>query len=71
MEQGLRKTIIFPDELWEQINDWRFDNRLGTEAEAVRTLVQMGMHYDKLRKHPQFGQHEATIINDLNEMIAE
>ena len=71
MEQGTRKTIIFPDDLWEIINDWRFDNRLGTEAEAVRTLIQMGIHYDKLKKHPDFAQHEANIIDALNEMIAE
>jgi hypothetical protein len=70
MEQGTRKTIIFPDDLWEIINDWRFDNRLGTEAEAVRTLIQMGIHYDKLKKHPEFAQHEANIIEELNNSIA-
>lgn len=70
-EASLRKTILFNEELWELIQDWRFERRLNTEAEAVRTLIQMGMHYDKLTKHPDFAQHEANIIDALNEMIAE
>lgn len=69
-DAGPRKTIIFPDDLWELINDYRFDNRLGTEADAVRTLVQMGLHYNKLTKHPEFAQHEANIIEELNNTLA-
>lgn len=66
----LRKTILFTEPLWEQVLDWRFEQRLNTEAEAVRTLIQMGMHYDKLRKHPGFAQHEANIIEELNNSLA-
>jgi len=69
-EASLRKTILFNEELWELIQDWRFERRLNTEAEAVRTLIQMGMHYDKLTKHPEFAQHEANIIEELNNSIA-
>ena len=68
-DAGPRKTIIFPDELWELINDWRFENRINTEAVAVRTLVQMGLHYDKLRQHPDFAQQEANFIEELNNSI--
>lgn len=69
-EASLRKTILFNEELWELIQDWRFERRLNTEAEAVRTLIQMGMHYDKLSKHPEFAQHEANMIEELNNSIA-
>jgi hypothetical protein len=66
----IRKSVLFPEDLWGLIQDWRFDQRIGTEAEAVRTLVQMGMHYDKLRKHPDFDRHEATMIDELNSQLA-
>ena len=69
-EASLRKTILFNEELWELIQDWRFERRLNTEAEAVRTLIQMGMHYDKLSKHPEFAQHEANMIEELNNTLA-
>lgn len=37
--------LISPDEL-ESIEVWRYANRAGTRAEAVRRLVQIGLGYD-------------------------
>ena len=69
VEGMVRKSILFPDNLWETVADWRFTERLSTEADAVRTLVQMGLHYHKLRQHPDFERHEANLIEDLNSSL--
>jgi len=66
-----RKSVIFPADLYQEIEDFRFDQRIKAEVEAIRVLVQMGLHYDKLRKHPGFAQHEANIIDELNNALAE
>ena len=66
-----RKSVIFPADLYQEIEDFRFDQRIKAEVEAIRVLVQMGLHYDKLRKHPGFSQHEANIIDELNNALAE
>lgn len=66
-----RKSVIFPAELYQEIEDFRFNERIKAEVEAIRVLVQMGLHYDKLRKHPAFGEHEANIIDELNNAMAD
>jgi len=38
-----RVPIMFSAEELEMIDDWRFANRIGTRAEAVRRLVSSGM----------------------------
>ena len=35
--------ISLPAELAEQVEDYRFSNRLKTEAEALRRLIQLGL----------------------------
>ena len=70
-EQEKRKSVIFPAELYQEIEDFRFDQRIKAEVEAIRVLVQMGLHYEKLRKHPAFAEHEANIIDELNNALAE
>jgi metal-responsive CopG/Arc/MetJ family transcriptional regulator len=35
-----RKTISLPDEVWQAIEDFRFAKRIGSEAEAVRRIIQ-------------------------------
>jgi len=39
----VRKIVSLPKELWEEVSDYRFDNRLGTEADALRRLIQLGL----------------------------
>lgn len=36
MKKEVRKTISLSVETWEAIADYRFENRISTEAEAIR-----------------------------------
>lgn len=52
--EGQKKTerlhmLISPDEL-EAIDEWRFKNRIGTRAEAIRRLVQIALSLEPLVK---------------------
>lgn len=38
-----RKTVALSDEMWREIAEFRFAERIGTEAEAIRRLLQSGM----------------------------
>jgi hypothetical protein len=41
-----RKMVSLPAELAEQVEDYRFANRLKTEADAIRRLIQLGLDYE-------------------------
>ena len=44
-------TFAADKELLERINDFRFDNRIETKSEAIRTLVEKGLkEYEKKTK---------------------
>lgn len=38
-----RKSITLPQSMWDAVNDFRFAERIGSEAEAVRRLLQAGL----------------------------
>jgi hypothetical protein len=38
-----RKMVSLPPSLAEQVEDYRFENRLKTEADAIRRLLQLGL----------------------------
>jgi hypothetical protein len=38
-----RKMISLPAELAERVEDFRFGERLKTEAEAIRRLIELGL----------------------------
>ncbi len=38
-----RKIVSLPARLAEAINDFRFDQRINTEAEAIRILLEAGL----------------------------
>jgi hypothetical protein len=42
-EPPSRKSITLPQRMWEDISAYRFDNRITSEAEAVRRVVQAGL----------------------------
>ena len=42
-EPVTRKTVTLPDDLWQLVADFRFSERIGTEAEALRRLIQSGI----------------------------
>ena len=39
----VRKALGFTAEQWERVRAFRFGHRFGTEAEAVRRLLDLGM----------------------------
>lgn len=69
MDNGVRKSIVFPREMFQEMEDFRFNERISIEVDAIRALVQMGLHYNKLRQDPMFAQQEADIIDRLNQAL--
>jgi hypothetical protein len=43
----VRKALQFTAAQWEEIRTFRFDQKIGTEAEAVRRLIEMGLKASK------------------------
>lgn len=43
----VRKTVSLPASLWQQIEDFQFENRIKRDAEAVRALIQHGLEAQK------------------------
>ena len=70
MDNGTRKSIVFPNEMYEEMEDFRFNERIRIEVDAIRTLVQMGLHYYKLKQDPVFAQQELDAIERLNQTLA-
>ena len=46
-EPLIRKSISLPGRLWAAVADFRFDRRLGSEAEAVRQLLAAGLEAER------------------------
>jgi metal-responsive CopG/Arc/MetJ family transcriptional regulator len=42
-ETTVRKLVSIPRELWAKIEDYRFDKRMKSESEAMRTLIEVGL----------------------------
>jgi metal-responsive CopG/Arc/MetJ family transcriptional regulator len=38
-----RKLVTLPHELLRAVEDYRFDNRIKTESEALRALIRIGL----------------------------
>ena len=47
-----RKIVSVPAELAEAIADFRFGERISTEAEAIRRLIEAGLHAKGLTIRP-------------------
>jgi metal-responsive CopG/Arc/MetJ family transcriptional regulator len=44
-------TMIFPKELLERVEDYRYENRIPTRTEALRQLLEKGLkQYEKKTK---------------------
>jgi hypothetical protein len=39
----IRKTVTLPASMWKAVSDYRFSERIGTEAEALRRIVAAGL----------------------------
>ena len=42
-EQLVRKTMNLPAELLKAVEDFRYEARIPTETEAIRTLIEAGL----------------------------
>ncbi|GCD49804.1 hypothetical protein BJI49_11925 [Acetobacter pasteurianus] len=42
-ETTTRKLVSMPKELVQEIENYRFANRIKTEAEAIRQLIKLGL----------------------------
>lgn len=41
-EETAKKLIYLPKEMVDEIAEYRFNNRINSEAEAIRLLIQKG-----------------------------
>jgi hypothetical protein len=48
-ETTVRKLVSLPRDLVREIADYRFANRLNTEAEAIRRLIEAGLEAEGRR----------------------
>ncbi len=39
----IRKSITLPDAVWRAVRDYRFEERLDSDAEAVRRLLDVAL----------------------------
>jgi hypothetical protein len=65
-DQLIRKSMLFPESLWSEIEDFRFDNRIKSDVEAIRLLMKAGLHFIKLQQDDQFTQAEQEAVERLN-----
>ena len=42
-DSPVRKTVSLPAGVWRQIEDFRFENRIKRETEAIRRLIELGL----------------------------
>ena len=63
----VRKALGFTAEQWERVRAFRFEHRFGTEAEAVRRLLDLVMESvarGLLPAHPKQGQPPKPVRDD-------
>ena len=65
MSDGVKKITYYPMSLWEQVVDYRWSQKFGTEADAVRNLVAAGLHYFNLMQDDKFRFAEQDAIERL------
>lgn len=49
-ETTVRKLVSLPRELLREVEDYRFAERIGTESEAIRRLIRLGLDAEQKRK---------------------
>ena len=65
-QDSVRKTLYFNENLWNQIEDIRFDQRIKTEADVIRMLVEAGIYLLQLKSDPMFDQYEQAAVDRFN-----
>lgn len=44
-ERQARKLLVIPDELMKEISDFRYAEKIPSEAEAIRILLRAGLRF--------------------------
>lgn len=60
-----RFSIVVTDELYEKINDFRFNQRIKSQSKAVNELIKIGLHSilnEGFEISPNFTKQELSII---------
>ena len=52
-EKGRNLLVLFPESLLKEIDDYRYENRVPSRAEAIRTLVTAGLARKPAEKTPK------------------
>jgi hypothetical protein len=47
-----RKIVSLPANLAQAVEDYRFDNRFKSEAEAMRRLIEVGLEHETKARRP-------------------
>lgn len=42
-EQWVRKVVNLTDDQWREVSEWRHEQRIATESEALRQLISIGL----------------------------
>lgn len=51
MENKTRKSLIFPNDLVEEIKIYQHKNMIDTFTEATFTLIRKGLDHDRTKKY--------------------
>lgn len=43
----VRKTVSLPASVWQQVEDYQFESRIKRDAEAIRSLILLGLEAAK------------------------
>ena len=46
-EPTTRKSVSLPDDIWDEITEFRLASRIATEAEAIRQIILAGLRAEK------------------------
>jgi hypothetical protein len=51
-----KKMLSFNDDMLARVSDYRFDNRINSESEAIRRLIEIGLETSGYGLKPDTGE---------------
>ncbi|MGF7174663.1 hypothetical protein [Azospirillum doebereinerae] len=61
-ETTVRKIFTLPKDLWEKVENYRFESRAKTEAEAMRVLIEYGLRFED---HAKLANKEVALFGAI------
>jgi len=49
----VKKLLAMPQALWDRVDEYRWKNRVPSESEAMRLLLEAGLDAEKIKKRPK------------------